>query len=208
MHKAVDNDSREANNFDLNSLEKRSTTDNTGNSFIFSNDPRMFCSKFLNLVDRRTVVCHKNCTRSNQGTVYLDPPVKWGECKEITFHVENKPGRMCYFFGVVRAAKLFNTDSGQATIRQNSISLENLYGSMHCESPSTKKSLPSFHTGSILKMIVDRTDTAKNQMTVTISIMKTGQSFRANFQADKRARNNVVPFVSMYNKDATIKIVG
>ena len=70
-----------------------------------------------------------------------------------------------------------------------------------------RKSLPSFHTGSILKMIVDRTDTAKNQMTVTISIMKTGQSFRANFQADKRAHNNVVPFVSMYNKGARIKIL-
>ena len=99
MHKAVDNDSREANNLDLNSLEKRPITDNTENSFLFLKWTLygMICSKFLNLVDRRTVVCHKNCTRSNQGTVYLDPPVKWGECKEITFHVENKPGRMCYF---------------------------------------------------------------------------------------------------------------
>ena len=107
MHKAVDNDSREANNFDLNSLEKRTITDNTENSFLFSNDPGMICSKFLNLVDRRTVVCHKNCTRSNQGTVYLEPSVKWGECKEITFHVENKPGRMCYFFWSSTSGKTF-----------------------------------------------------------------------------------------------------
>eukprot|EP00943_MAST-04B_sp_MAST-4B-sp1_P001494 g1494.t1 len=198
----IQNDSLEFKS--LKKIQEMTNNNNGGgiNSFTFSKSKMSvrFLKCFNN--SNKTIICHTNSSRSSQGTAFIEPSVKHGEYKEISFHIDNKPGRMCYFFGCCRVSKLFHVDAGQSIIRQNAISLENLYGTLHKEQPSTEKALPSFHTGSIVKLIADRR--SKDVMDFFVVIDTTGKRFHVNM---KNFQEEVVFFVSLYNNKAKITIL-
>jgi len=198
----IQNDSLEFKS--LKKIQEMTNNNNSGgiNGFTFSQNK--MSSRFLKCFNysNKSIICHTNCSRSNQGTAYIEPSVNHGDYKEISFRIDNKPGRMCYFFGCCRVSKLFHVDAGQSIIRQNAISLENLYGTLHKEQPSTEKALPSFHTGSIVKLIADRR--SKDIMNFVVVIDTTGKRFHVDM---KNFQEEVVFFVSLYNKKAKITIL-
>ena len=198
------------NNIDNNKKHHTITTNNNTNDNIKNNNDSFtfstikFSNTFLKCLNNKTILCHQNCSRSKQGTCFLEPTIKAGQYKEVMFRIDNKPGRMCYFFGICRASKLFNVDAGQSTIRQNSISLENLYGTLHNESASTNKSLPSFHTGSIIKLIIDRRK--KDIVKFDVHIDSSGKTFHVDVKKMKKT-DEIFVFTSLYNNKAKISII-
>ena len=80
-------------------------------------------------------------------------------------------------------------------------SLENLYDALHTERAATTKALPSFHTGSIVKLIADRRK--KDIMHFSV-VTGPGKQFHADI---KNFKENMLFFVSLYNNKARITIL-
>ena len=210
IKKKNNNNNMKNNDNDIDNNKKHHTINNNTNDNIKNNNDSFtfstikFSNTFLKCLNNKTILCHQNCSRSKQGTCFLEPTIKAGQYKEVMFRIDNKPGRMCYFFGICRASKLFNVDAGQSTIRQNSISLENLYGTLHNESASTNKSLPSFHTGSIIKLIIDRRK--KDIVKFDVHIDSSGKTFHVDVKKMKKT-DEIFVFTSLYNNKAKISII-
>jgi len=160
--------------------------------FCFSQDN---CSRFLKTSDS-VVTCSTNCGRAAQGTAFLQPQLLQGHRYRIVVRVDQKPGRMCYFFGITR--RKFSTDAGQKQIRERSFSLENLYSNLHEERSATQRGKPCFHTGSVVTILVDLV-----RGTITFSVDSTGIERSAKLPKD----SNWQFFVSLYNRGASFTLL-
>ena len=203
------NDSRELKKTSQAIETRKNDNDGGGreNYFRFIEKPSMIAKEFLSIRDKESgnvLCCHTNCTRQNQGTAFLEPAIKCGETQEIVFHMKNKPGRMCYFFGVARSSKLFPPDSSQQIIRQSGLCLENLYGSLHEEVPSSNKALPSFHTGSKLKLTVQNDEKGKF-VHLRIQVDSSGKIFKGKVKNERHETVRI--FCSLYNRNAEVHIL-
>lgn len=148
------------------------------------------------LQDGLVVTCHTNCGRKAQGTAFLQPELQKGHCYRIVVRIDNKPGRMCYFFGISR--RLFKNNAGQALIRKSSYSLENLYDTLHEEGASGKRGRPCFHTGSVVTTTVDLIHDRVHFHVDSTGIERTAKlppSLKWQF------------FVSLYNREASFTLL-
>ena len=131
------------------------------------------------------VTCHTNCGRKAQGTAFLQPELQQGHCYHIVVRINNKPGRMCYFFGISRRLL-------------SSYSLENLYETLHEEGASGKRGRPCFHTGSVVTTTVDLIHDRVHFHVDSTGIERTAKlppSLKWHF------------FVSLYNRDASFTLL-
>ena len=79
-----------------------------------------------------------------------------------------------------------------------------MYGTLHNESASTNKSLPSFHTGSIIKLIIDRRK--KDIVKFDVHIDSSGKTFHVDVKKMKKT-DEIFVFTSLYNNKAKISII-
>merc|ERR1712137_454249 len=136
------------------------------------------------------------------GVCFLSPAVQRGQKAVLRVSLDNKPGRMRYFLGVAR--DVFATDASDVELRRAGWSLENLYGGLHREgSPWNGKSLPCFHTGSILTLALDYRN--PKCASLTIFVDSSQKEFKTEIQAS--TLQNLVFWISLYNRFAQFSIL-
>lgn len=163
---------------------------------------RTACSRLLEVTAPNCLRCLANATRASQGVCFLHPPVRRGERAELRIRFDNKPGRMRYFLGVSRSH--FAVDAPDSTLRSAGWSVENLYAGPHVEGkPHMTKGTPLFHTGSVVTLVVDLTDSAKAH--ASFNVDSTGVAHTV--QLPGRTLDYVVVWTSPYNRFAQIALL-
>lgn len=160
------------------------------------------CSDLLEVAAPDCLRCVSNATRASQGVCFLEPPVRRGERAEIRFRFDNKPGRMRYFLGISRGH--FKVDAADTTLRAAGWSIENLYAGPHLEAaPHRTKAPPFFHTGSVVTVVVDLTDSVKAHASFNVDSSGIGHTV----QLPGRTMDCVVVWASLYNRFAQLTLL-
>lgn len=160
------------------------------------------CSHLLEVAAPNCLRCVANASRASQGVCFLEPPVRRGQRAEIRFRFDSKPGRMRYFLGISRGH--FTVDAADTTLRAAGWSIENLYAGPHLEAtPHRTKATPLFHTGSVVTVVVDLTDSVKAH--ASFKVDSTGIDHTV--QLPGRALDCVVVWASLYNRFAQLSLL-
>merc|ERR1712187_434954 len=96
------------------------------------------------------------------------------------------------------------TDASDIQLRKSGWSMENLYGGLHTEGrPCTTKSLPIFHTGSIVTMTIDFQNPACAKVEFSVDTTNT----KLHAQIPGKGIEHLAPWVSLYNRFAQFTIL-
>lgn len=152
--------------------------------------------RFLSVDSATQISCHTNCGRTSQGIAFLSPELHRGMKHEFVVRFDKKPGRMCYFIGLVRQP--LDVEASQVEIRKKAVSMETLYAYPHVEAAATVKAPPCFHCGSSVTVTVDLSLASGGS--IHFAVDTSGVSWKAKLPAS--SGDTWTPFVSLYNRGA------